>query len=115
MDFNSIEEGLVWWVKPSNVDEEASLEELTKALTSLDLVSYLPPYIDLIKEIYFDIAIFFDTYDGSVILSHDWLKLIYDLYPGIDLQITCYPQYSGEEDDEDDVTAEDSNSDPETS
>ena len=91
VDNRLFEEGLRWRVGPSDVKEEATLDEWIKAITPLDLINYLPKYINKISCIYFDLVVFFDTDNCSVSLSNEWLKLIHDLYPGIELEITCYP------------------------
>ena len=102
VNYSSIEEGLLWWVRPSEVKDEAPLDEWIEAIASLNLINYLPKYIEKIVSVNFDLAVFFDTDSCSISLSGEFLKFIHDLYPVIELEITCYPT-DFEADDEEDI------------
>ncbi len=88
--------GLLWRLEALS-DKNESLSDQIKFITSVTSHSLLADNKELFRDIYLDIAVFYDTYTCSVNLSGDCLRLISELWPEIDMEITSYPVGEREE------------------
>ena len=85
-----IHSGVLWRVD-SKVDENSSVLDQVRSIISIISFDSFKKYNELFEKIYFDIAIYHNTYTCSLNLSGECLKLITGLDPEIGIELTCYP------------------------
>jgi hypothetical protein len=81
----------VLWRVESEADENSSILDQVRSIISIISFDSFKKYSELFEKIYFDIAIYHNTYTCSINLPGECLKLIVGLDPAICIELTCYP------------------------
>jgi uncharacterized Fe-S cluster-containing MiaB family protein len=79
------------WRLESQLGKQESIPKQIESILSFARGNRLFEIGSLIKMLYFDIGVFFDTANCSVTIPSDCLRSITRLSPEIGIEITCYP------------------------
>ncbi len=85
-----LENDMLWRIE-SSLDKESSIIEHIGCIVSMVPSDLSSDFGELIKEMYIDIGVFYDTLTCSVSLSGKCINLINKTFNNIDIEITCYP------------------------